>query len=188
MDQNPNINSMPAPDSQQNSQAWLDRFEKPQPEETVLQWVAANRPYKQRNRQYYVTIGTIVLLVSLILFFAGQFLPIAVVVSVGFLAYVLSAIPPSNSTFKLTSYGLRVDESLYNWEDMGRFWFDDKSGQKMLNVEVSRFPFRLSLLLGQQDEQPIRAIMQQILLEEKPKPTQFDKASMWLQQKFPLDL
>src|SRR5688572_8191789 len=57
----------------------------PQQEEIVLEWDAPNRPFKKRNRQYYTTVAIIVFLISLILFFAGQFLPIAVVIAVAFL-------------------------------------------------------------------------------------------------------
>ncbi len=161
---------------------------KPIPEETVFEWRAASRPFKKRDRQYYTTIAAIVFLVSLILFFAGQLLPIAVVVSVGFLAYVLSSVPPENIVYKLTTYGVRVEDTIYYWDEMGRFWFEEKFGQPIAHIEIVRFPNRLTLVLGTTTPDQMREILSEVLLEQKPKPTLFDKAATWLQEKIPLEV
>jgi hypothetical protein len=159
----------------------------PQPEKVVLEWQAANRPFKKRNRQYYTTIAIIVFLISLILFFAGQFLPIAVVIAAGFLAYVLSAVPPETITNQITTYGIRNDAHLYYWEELGRFWYTEKHKQRLLHIEVARFPHQLTLLLGDRDEEEVTVVLGTVLLQEKPLPTTFDKAAAWLQEKIPLD-
>jgi hypothetical protein len=161
---------------------------KPMAEETVFEWRAASRPFKKRDRQYYTTIAAIVFLVSLILFFAGQLLPIAVVVSVGFLAYVLSSVPPENVLYKLTTYGVRMEDTIYYWDEMGRFWFEEKFGQAIAHIEIARFPNRLTLVLGETTPEQLREILSEVLLEQKPKPTLFDKAATWLQEKIPLEV
>lgn len=163
-------------------------IEKPQPEETVFEWQAPSRPFKKRNRQYYTTIIAIVFLVSLILFFAGQFLPIAVVISVAFLGYVLSSVPPQTAVNKITTYGIRVEDQLYYWMEMGRFLFDKKYDQPLFHVEIGRFPGRLTLLIGDSSNDELREILSQVLLEEKPKPTFIDKAAQWIQEKIPLEV
>ncbi len=160
---------------------------KPVPEEVILEWQAASRPFKKRNRQFFSTVAIITLLISLILFFAGQFLPIAVVISVAFLAYVLSSVPPDNVTNKLTTYGIRHDENLYYWEEMGRFWFDERHGEDVLHIEIARFPGRLTLLLGKQSKDQMTQMLSEVLLNEKPKDTFYDKTASWLQEKIPLD-
>lgn len=163
-------------------------IERPMPEEDVFMWRAASRPFKKRDRQYYTTIAAIVFLISLILFFAGQFLPIAVVVSVGFLAYVLSSVPPTPTDYKLTTYGIRVENNLYLWDEVGRFWFDEKFGQDLVHIETARFPGRLTMVLGEISREELRNILSEVLLEEKPQPTFFDKAAQWLQDKIPLEV
>lgn len=160
---------------------------KPLPEETVLKWTAASRPFKKRNRQFYTTVFIIVVLVCLILFFAGQFLPIAVVISVAFLAYVLASVPPQPSEYKLTTYGIRIEENLYYWEEMTRFWFDQKYGQKLVQIEILRFPGRITMLLGDLPEKEFEEILSEVLVKEKPADTFFDKSAKWLQEKIPLD-
>jgi hypothetical protein len=166
----------------------LPDLQKPLIEETVLSWRAASRPFKKRDRQYYTTVAAIVFLISLILFFAGQFLPIAVVVSIGFLSYVLSSVPPEQIEHKITTYGVRLDQNLYYWEEMGRFWMEEKYGQPLAHIEIGRFPGRLTLVLGELTPQELRAILSEVLLEEKPKPTLYDKMAQWLQEKIPLEI
>ncbi len=160
---------------------------RPQPEQVVLDWRAPARPFKKRNRQYYVTIGMIVFLISLILFFAGQFLPIAVVFAVAFLAYVLSAVPPEEIQNAITTYGIRTENNLYYWDELGRFWFTDKYGQKLLHVETVRFPNQITIVLGAQNPEEVEVVLSEVLLQEKPLPSSFDKAAAWLQEKIPLD-
>jgi len=161
--------------------------DRPQPEEVVLEWLAPSRPFKKRNRQYYTTIGVIVFLISMILFFAGQFLPIAVVIAVAFMAYVLSAVPPEVITNRITTYGIRTDDSLYYWDELGRFWFDEKFHQRLIHIEASRFPNQITLVITGQDEAEVQDVLSAILLNERPPLTSFDKAAQWLQEKIPLD-
>jgi hypothetical protein len=160
---------------------------RPQPEQLVMEWHAPSRPFKKRNRQFYTTVAIIVFLISLILFFAGQFLPIAVVIAAAFLVYVLSSVPPEMILNQITTYGIHSDTSMFYWEEMGRFWYSEKYGQKMVHIEVSRFPNQITLLLGEVKEEELTSILSEVLLNEKPNPTAFDKAATWLQEKIPLD-
>lgn len=161
---------------------------KPVAEELIYEWQAPSRPFKQHNRQYYTTIGTIVLLICLILFFAGQFLPIAVVIAVAFLSYILSSIPPHTITNQITSYGVRIENQLYFWEELGRFWLKKKFDDELIYIESSRFPNRLMLLIGNEDKELLRSIFSEVLLEQEPPPTAFERAAAWLQRKIPLDI
>lgn len=166
---------------------YFEHLPKPLPEETLLTWRSASRPFKKRNRQFYTTIATIVILISLILFFAGQFLPIAVVISIAFLSYVLSSVPPNESEKKITTYGIRVEDELYYWEEMGRFWFDEKYGSPIVQIEIIRFPGRLTLLMGDLKNEELEDILKEVLIKQKPEDTFFDKSANWLQEKIPLD-
>lgn len=191
-DANPNVdnpnfdNPNPNKTAFEESEMFPGQF-KPIPEEDILLWEAPSRPFKKRNKQFYSTVATIVVLISMILFFAGQFLPIAVVISVAFLAYVLSSVPPNNVKHKVTTYGFRLEDQLYYWEEMGRFWFEDKYGQRLIKIEVARFPGQLTILLGEVNQSDLEEILMEVLIKEKPKDTFFDKSAKWLQEKIPLD-
>lgn len=171
-----------------NQQAFFPGRQKPLAEEIVLEWESLSRPFKKRNRQYYSTGIIITILICMILFFAQQFLPIAVVVAVAFLAYVLSVVPPGVVKHSITTYGIRVDtQHLYYWEELGRYWFSEKYGEKILHIEVGRFPWRLTLLLGKVTQETMDDILSEVLLNQKPPLTTMEKASEWLQAKIPLD-
>lgn len=161
---------------------------RPIPEEEVWQWEAPSRPFKQHNKKYFSTVAVIALLISLILGFAGQLVAVTVVISLTFVIYVLSVVPPQNSVYKITTYGIRIDDAVYYWEELGYFWFDQKYDQELLNVEVARFPGRLTLLLADQNKDMLKNILSEVLINKKPELTLYEKTSAWLQKKIPLDL
>ncbi len=165
-------------------------FYRPIPEETLVEWDAPARPFKKRNRQFFSTIIIIAILISLILFFAGQVLPVAVVISIVFLVYVTAVIPPQNLHYKLTNYGIYIEKEAFSWLSMGRFWFDDKSGQRVLEIELYKFPGRLTFVLvdGQTPrEKDLAEVLSEVLLQEKPEPTTYEKVADWLKDKVPLE-
>lgn len=161
---------------------------RPIAEELLYEWQAPSRPFKQRNKQFFTTTATIALLISLILFFAGQWIGVVVVGALVFLVYVFTTIPPQTVTNQITTYGIRMENELYYWDELGWFWFTQKYDDEMVNVEVGRFPHRLTLLLGKADKELIRLIFSEILLENQPPLTYYERISAWLQEKIPLDI
>ena len=163
---------------------------RPIPEETLVEWDAPARPFKKRKRQFFSTIIIIAILVSLILFFAGQVLPVAVVISIVFLVYVTAVIPPQEAHYKLTNYGIYVEKEAFSWLVMGRFWFDDKAGQRVLEIELYKFPGRLTFVLIEGKtprEKDLEAVLSEVLIKEKPELTTYEKAADWLKEKVPLE-
>jgi hypothetical protein len=159
----------------------------PKPETLVLEWQAASRPFKKRNKQFYVTVALIVFLVSAILLVASQFLLVATVIATAFFAYVLYSVPPEQITNQITTYGIRTDGVLYYWEELGRFWFSSKFGQRIVELETSRFPNRLTMVLGTVEEAELTELFSTVLLNERPVLTAFERAAQWLQRNIPLD-
>lgn len=165
-------------------------YYRPIPEETLVSWEAPARPFKKRKKQFFSTVFIIALLVALILFFAGQVLPVALVISVVFLVYVTAMIPPQNVSVKLTNYGFYIDKDAYAWYEMGRFWFEKKQGFDTLQIELGRFPGRLSLVLLDgvtPTKKSLEEVLSEVLLKEKPKPTTFEKISSWFGDNIPLE-
>lgn len=157
-------------------------------ERLLLEWAAPSRPYKKRDREFYTTIGIIVFLVSLILFFAGQFLFIAVVISLAFVAYVINTVPPEMVHIAITTFGVRVGDQVYYWEELGRFWFTSSSSGTVLNIETARaFPGVLTVLLATTPQETVKKAILPYAVFEKPKDTWLDNAAKWLQEKFPLE-
>ncbi len=165
-------------------------FYRPIPEETLVEWDAPARPFKKRKRQFFSTVLIISLLVSLILFFAGQTLSVAVVISVVFLVYVTAVIPPQDLHYKLTNYGIYVEKEAFSWVSMGRFWFDKKADQQVLEIELYRFPWRLTMVLldGRTPRKvDLERVLSEVLIKEKPELTSYEKVAEWFKEKIPLE-
>ena len=165
-------------------------YYRPIPEETLIIWQAPARPFKKRDKQFFSNVFFIALLIALIMFFIGQILPMILVISVVFLVFATAMTPPQEVKVKLTNYGFYLDKEAFAWYDMGRFWFEKKQGFDVLQIELGRFPNRLSLVLVK-DQTPtkkeLKDVLSEVLLNEKPKPSNFEKASKWLSEKIPLD-
>lgn len=165
-------------------------YRKPIPEQTLVEWDAPARPFRKHKKQFYRMVIFIALLICLIFFFAQQILPVAVVISVAFLVYVSSVVPPHDLHYKLTNYGLYVDKDAYAWYEMLRFWFDEKAGQQVLNIDIVRFPNRLTLVLlpnQTPSQEDFTLVLSEVILQEKAPLSTFEKVSQWLEEKIPLE-
>lgn len=182
--QEPSTDAAPT-HSEERMDASLNAYQK---EDVLFEWKAPSRPFKKQSRQFYTTIGIIALLIGLILFFAGQIIPVAVVFAVVFLAYIMYSTPPGIVVHKLTTYGIRVEDTLYYWDELGSFWFTQKYGEPLLHIETDRFPNRLTLLLGAVKKEDMQYYLEAMLPHEAPPPTAYEKGAKWLQEKLPIDL
>ena len=157
-------------------------------EKTLLLWKVPARPFKKRNREYYTTIGAIVILLSLILLFAREFLLVAVIMSIAFVAYVYASVEPEEVEHEITTRGIRTGGRFFRWDELGRFWFQEKYGQKMVVLETYlNFPKHLLMLLGKHNQEEMSKILRVFVLNETPEPTALDKTASWLSEKVPLD-
>lgn len=159
-----------------------------EPLKDLLVWQAPARSFKRRDREYYTTIGAIIFLLAVILLFLKEWLLIGVIISLGFVSYVLSTVPPENVENKITTRGVVTGGKRYDWAFLGRFWFSAKWDSEILNIETAlAFPRRLMLLLGKTEKEQIKKVLEKYLVLEKPEKSFIDKAGDWLQKKVPLE-
>jgi len=160
---------------------------KPEPLKTLVEWKAPVRPFKKRDREYFTTIGAIVFLLAVILFFLKEWILIAVIIALVFVSYILATVQPEEVEHKITNRGIITGGKTYRWEELFRFWFTEKWGQKILNIStVVRFPGRLTLLLGEANQEQVKKILSDYLPFEEPEKTWADNASSWLSRQVPL--
>ncbi|HBU22290.1 TPA: hypothetical protein DEB02_05090, partial [Candidatus Beckwithbacteria bacterium] len=111
------------------------------------------RPFKKRDREYYTTIGAIGFLLAVILLFLKEWLLIAVIAALMFVAYVLATVEPEKTSHEITTVGILTGDKTYKWEDLKRFWFETKWSDKISHVDTKlSFLGRLMLLLGDTSE------------------------------------
>ena len=160
---------------------------KEEQKEVYLSWVSASRLFKKRDKEYFTNIGAIVFLLIIILVFAREFLLIAAVVSIVFLIYVLSTVPPENVEHRITNLGIESAGHFYRWEQLAEFWFEEQWGQTILKLR-SFIGSHIIILLGNQDKTKVRELVaKHIPFREQPEKTWVDNAASWLTKKIPLE-
>lgn len=166
----------------------------PEPEYLIAEWIADSRVYRPRSREYYSSLAVIVLLLSLILFFAGQTLLIFVLLAFLFVSFVLASTKPIPMVHQVTTYGVRYQGKLYFWGQLGRFWIRDNRGIPELHIEAPTFIGKELILLGSNAQSPtevdiieLAEVFRLYLVNDAPAMTQVDKWVHWLEDKFPLE-
>ncbi len=159
----------------------------PVKEEVYLSWSSPSRLFKRRDKEYFTNIGAIVFLLSIILVFAREFVLIAAVLSIVFLIYVLSTVPPEEVNHKLSNLGIESAGHFYRWEELMEFWFEEQWGQTMLVLRLYMAP-RIIVLLNVSDKDKVQKIIaKHITFREQPEKSWVDNAASWLTKKIPLE-
>ena len=155
-------------------------------EKELLAWNAPARPFKRRNRQFYVTVIAIAAIVGLILFLVDGFLPVILIVSIVFLFYVLSTVEPENIDYRLTSLGIKIaDTPRVDWNLTTRFWFTRRFDSDLLVIETLNFPGRLELVIKPESKDEIKEKIKEYVQFEEAPASSLDKAANWFSERLP---
>lgn len=156
-------------------------------QEVLLTWISPSRLFKRWDKEYFTNIGAIVFLLAVILVFAREFVLIAAVVSIVFLVYVLSTVPPEDVTHRITNLGIESAGRFYRWEELVDFWFEEQWGQVMLKIRPA-LGTHIIVLLGSEDKNKVREIVAKYIpFREQPEKTWVDNAATWISEKIPLE-
>jgi len=157
-------------------------------EKLLIEWTAPSRPYKRRTREFYTTVGSIAFLIGVILLLLKEFLLIGVIVSFAFLSYVLASHEPDQVSHQITTYGIRTDNKLHEWDTLSSFWIKKEWDQELLICRTkSSFPVIILLVLDPNKKADILKEVGDKIQMIKPVDTFVDKASQWLSDKIPLE-
>ncbi len=156
---------------------------------TLLSWQAPARPFRKKDRSYYTTLGIIVILLTLILLLFHEFLLIATLLSLTFVAYVLAFVPPHSIDYRISTQGITLGEDFYFWHFLDAFWFKETEGHKVLHIQTRlRFPAQIMMVLEGVDEEKVKKILSRFLpYVEVPYKSWMEKWSESLQKNFPLE-
>ncbi|PIU03739.1 hypothetical protein COT44_01515 [Candidatus Shapirobacteria bacterium CG08_land_8_20_14_0_20_39_18] len=155
----------------------------------LFSWKAPSRPFKRQSKEFWTTVGSIAFLLGLIFALLSEWLLILVCVSVIFVYYVFSTVPPELVEHQITNFGIRFAGRDYYWEQLSQFWTTEKWGSMIINVGL-RFGFVRSfqMLATEEEMKTIKEILKKYLPEEALPPTFTDKAATWLSEKIPLEI
>jgi len=154
-----------------------------EPERDLVVWQALARPFKRRERKFYVTVISLVGIVSLILFLAEGAMPVILLVSLLFLFYIMNTVPPETIEYKITTKGISMAGKKMGWNLLGRFWFSQKGNQEVLTIESANFPGRLEFIIVPEKKEEIKKALSSYLPEEEIPPSALEKAAVWISKR-----
>ena len=160
-------------------------FVKPEPEENLFSWKAPARPFKRRDRQFWMTLIAIATILGLILFLIEGAMPVILIIALVFLFYVLSTVKPEEIDYQITNKGVRIADKRTDMGVFTRFWFTRRFNSELLVFEMVVLPGRLEVVINSKDKETIKKVLSTYLNEEEAPPSGLDKAANWFAKKLP---
>lgn len=154
-------------------------------EKVLYKWIAPARPFKRRNREFYVTVIAIIGVVGLILFFAEGVMPVILLISLVFLFYILNTVEPENIEYQITNLGIKVAGKLNDWQTLYRFWFSKRFDNHLLILQTAFIPGRLEIVYDKKDKEEIKNILEKYIPQEEAPPSNLDRLTNWIGKKLP---
>jgi len=156
-----------------------------EPEKDLVTWEAPARPFKRRDRQFYITLFAIAGIVALVLGLVEGAMPVVLIVSLVFLFYVMNTVEPGHVEYKITSKGVKVAGRKTEWSVMTRFWFMKRFDSELVIFETLVLPGRLEIVLKDGIKNEVKKAVSTYLAEEEVPPSALDKAANWFARKLP---
>jgi len=158
---------------------------KKEPEKELFSWIAPARPFKRRNREFYVTIIAISIIVGLILLLTEGFMPVILLISLIFLFYILNTVEPEKIEYKITNKGIKVGNKRTPWEVLTNFWITRRYDNHLLVFGTYVLPRRMELVINETDKEKLKNVISEFVTEEEISPSGLDKAANWFAKKLP---
>jgi hypothetical protein len=156
-----------------------------EPERDLVTWTAPARPFKRRDRQFYVTTFAIAGIVSLILFLAEGIMPVILIISLVFLYYVLSTVQPENIEYKVTTKGVKIATKLTEWQYLNRFWFTKRFDNDLMIIDTVMIPGRIEFVINPEIKEKLKKEISAYIPYEEVSPATLDKVTTWFASKLP---
>jgi len=181
-DQNSDKSTLTSPEESQEPRPVVVRRE---PERDLVTWTAASRPFKRRDRQFYVTVFAMAGIVSLVLFLAEGFMPVLLIISLVFLYYVLSTVEPDNIEYKITSHGIKIAGKGTGWQYLNRFWFTKRFDNELMIFDTVLIPGRIELVINPEIKSELKKEITTFIPYEEVPSSGLDKLTNWFASKLP---
>jgi hypothetical protein len=162
---------------------------KPDLNMSLFSWHSPSHPFKKRNRIFYQTIAALTFLLVVIVFFLKEILLIGVILSVAFVVYVISTVPPVDVEHKIIPLGFTDAGKLYRWQELVCFWFEERWGFPMVVIQTRiGFPGQVRAVVREEDKSKIKEIIGKYLqFSEKPLKSFGDEVTDWIGKRIPME-
>jgi hypothetical protein len=157
-------------------------------EKVLFEWVAPERAFQKREKDFWITAIAILVLVAVIFIFIKEFFLVVALGSLLFLFYVLSTVPPADAKYKITNRGIYFGDSHYYWDILEKFWFKQSLSTEMIHFgTVLRFPRTVSLVITGQNKDKLKEVIIKRLPLIESSPNFVDKLTEWVGKRLPLE-
>ena len=156
-----------------------------EPERDLVVWTAPARPFKRRDKQFYVTTFAMAGIVSLVLFLAEGIMPVILIISLVFLYYVLSTVQPEDIEYKITTKGIKIAGKLTEWGRINRYWFTERFDNDLMIVDTVLLPGRIEFVTNKEIMEKLKREVSAYIPYEEAPPATLDKVTNWFAQKIP---
>jgi hypothetical protein len=154
-------------------------------ERDLVTWTSPARPFKRRDRQFYVTTIAIAGIVGLVLFLAEGAMPVILIISLVFLYYVMSTVEPENIEYKVTTKGIKIAGRLTEWQGITRFWFSKRFDNDLLVIGTLMIPGRLELVMKPEIRDELKKKISDYVPYEEIPASGLDRVTNWVAAKLP---
>lgn len=148
-----------------------------------FQWESPVRYYEPKSRAYLRALIALGVLLTLALFFFGEYLLILAVWSVVFVFYVKAAVPPQNALYKLTKFGFQFYEQTIPFQAMSSFTITHKPKSAILRIFITaETPYEVHVILptGEMKDKILSLLEDKVpFIEHVPK-TDIERFADWL--------
>lgn len=141
------------------------------------------------SKRFSNSLLLIGIFVGLLLLIMQQFFILLVVGSMVFFVQSLGKVSPENIKYEISNHGVMVNDSIYYWDRLRRFFFFKKESSEVLAIDtVLGFPGRIYLAIDSKDKDKIKELLVNYLhyLDAEPR-TLFDDAYDKVVSKFSVD-
>ena len=156
-----------------------------EPERDLVSWRAPARPFKRRDRQFYVTTFAIAGIVALVVFLAEGIMPVLLIISLVFLYYVLTTVQPEEIEYKITNRGIRIDGKITEWQFLNRYWFSKRFDTELLVFETVLLPGRIEMVINSEVKESLRKEVSAYIPYEEVPASGFDRLTDWFAKTLP---
>lgn len=139
------------------------------PSEETLSWKAPEHPVKDRDANWFITVGVIAFSIALSAIIYGNIL-FAILIVIAIFTLILFVVKkPRILTFTLTPEALLIDEERYPYASLESFWILYKNGSstKLIIQSKKLLVHHLTILIEEIDPEDIKKHLSQYLPEEE---------------------
>lgn len=141
------------------------------------------------NERYSKSLTTISIIVGVILLIMQQFFVLLLLGSIAFFIISLKKVSPEVVKYEISNHGIKIDDSMYYWSKLRRFFFLQKEKNEVIAVDTTiGFPGRLYIAFDNNDREKVKQLLEKYLhyLESEPR-TFLDNTYDKVVSKFSLD-